>query len=114
MHLPVGYLITVVVLAWCTLYAVAPRRPRHSSPSNRSYWFGFLLNELPFLAFYWLAASTWLALSEGVAGSRPAGQSTRPLTGRSGRGGAPASTRIWRSVCVDVSHSRGSCSCRSR
>jgi acetyl esterase/lipase len=69
MHLPVGYLITVVVLAWCTLYAVAPRRPRHSSPSNRSYWFGFLLNELPFLAFYWLAASTWLALSEGVAGS---------------------------------------------
>ena len=67
--MPVGYLITVVVLAWCTLFAVAPPRPRHSSPSNRSYWFGFLLNELPFLAFYWLAASTGLALSEGVADS---------------------------------------------
>ncbi len=67
--MPVGYLITVVVLAWCTLFAVAPPRPRHSSPSNRSYWFGFLLNELPFLAFYWLAASTGLALSEGVAES---------------------------------------------
>jgi acetyl esterase/lipase len=69
MHVPVGYLITVVVLAWCTLFAVAPPRPRRSSPSNRSYWFGFLLNELPFLAFYWLAASTGLALSEGVADS---------------------------------------------
>jgi acetyl esterase/lipase len=69
MHLPVGYLVTVVILAWCTLFAVAPPRPRHSSPSNRSYWFGFLLNELPFVAFYWLAASTGLALSEGVAGS---------------------------------------------
>jgi acetyl esterase/lipase len=69
MQLPVGYLVTVVVLAWCTVFAVAPPRPRHSSPSSRSYWFGYLLNELPFVAFYWLAASTGLALSEGAAGS---------------------------------------------
>ena len=69
MHAPVGYLVTVILLTWCTLFAVAPPLPRRSSPSNRSYWFGYLLNELPFLAFYWLAASTGLALSEGAAGS---------------------------------------------
>ncbi len=69
MHSPLGYLIATLSVAWCTLFAVAPPRPRHSSPSNGSYWFGFLLNELPFVAFYWLAASTGLALSEGVAGS---------------------------------------------
>ena len=59
----------MIVLASCTLFAVAPPRPRHSSPSNRSYWLGYLLNELPFVAFYWLVASTGLALSEGVARS---------------------------------------------
>ncbi len=69
MHAPVGYLVTTVLLAVWTFFAVAPPRPRHSSPSNRSYWFGYLLNELPFVAFYWLAASTGLALSEGAAGS---------------------------------------------
>jgi acetyl esterase/lipase len=69
MHAPVGYLVTTLIVAWCTLFAVAPRRPRHSSPSNLSYWFGFLLNELPILAFCWLAISTGLALSEGVARS---------------------------------------------
>jgi acetyl esterase/lipase len=67
MHGPIGYLVTTILLAACTLFALAPPRPRHSSPSNRSYWFGFLLNELPFAAFYWLAASTALALSEGAA-----------------------------------------------
>jgi hypothetical protein len=69
MHAPVGYLVTTVLLGVWTFFAVAPPRPRHSSPSNRSYWFGYLLNELPFVAFYWLAASTGLALSEGVTGS---------------------------------------------
>jgi hypothetical protein len=70
-----------VLVAWCTVFALAPP-PRHSSPSNVSYWFGFLLNELPFVAFYWLLASTlifvgrndidtavgWVAF--GVAGAR--------------------------------------------
>ena len=69
MHAPIGYLVTVIVLASCALFAVALPRPRHSSPSNRSYWLGYLLNELPFVAFYWLVASTGLALSEGVARS---------------------------------------------
>jgi hypothetical protein len=38
------------------LLPVAPPRPRRSSPSNPSFWFGFLVNELPFVAFYWLVA----------------------------------------------------------
>jgi len=62
---PVGYLLTVTLLAWCTLFAVAPPRPRQSSPSNLSFRFGYLLNELPFIAFYWLLASTLLAFSQG-------------------------------------------------
>ena len=62
---PIGYLISVAVLAWCTLFALTPPRPRRSSPSNLSYWFGFLLNELPFLAIYVLLASTLLAVGEG-------------------------------------------------
>jgi acetyl esterase/lipase len=52
-------------MAWCTLFAVAPPRPRRSSPANLSFVFGFLLNELPFVAFYWLLASTLLAFGQG-------------------------------------------------
>ena len=63
--MPIGYLLAVTLVAWCTLFAVAPPRPRQSSPSNLSFRFGYLLNELPFIAFYWLLASTLLALSQG-------------------------------------------------
>ncbi len=62
---PIGYLVGVAIIAWCTLFAVAPPRPRQSSPSNMSYWFGFLLNELPFAAFFLLLASTLLAFGQG-------------------------------------------------
>ena len=62
---PVGYLLAVTLVAWCTLFAVAPPRPRQSSPSNLSFRFGYLLNELPFIAFYWLLASTLLAFGQG-------------------------------------------------
>jgi acetyl esterase/lipase len=34
-----------------------------------SYWFGYLLNELPFVAFYWLLASTLLAAGQGDIGT---------------------------------------------
>jgi acetyl esterase/lipase len=67
--MPIGYLVTVAFVAWCTLFALAPPRPRRSSLSNNSYWFGFLLNELPFVAFYWLLASTLLAFGQGDLGS---------------------------------------------
>ncbi len=63
--MPFGYLTTTTLMAVLTVFAVAPPRPAHSSPSNVSYWLGFLINELPFVAFYWLLASTVLAAVEG-------------------------------------------------
>jgi acetyl esterase/lipase len=62
---PIGYLVAATLVAWCTFFALAPPRPRQSSPSNLSFRFGYLLNELPFVAFYWLLASTLLAFGQG-------------------------------------------------
>src|SRR5262245_3720412 len=47
------------------MFAVAPPRPRRSSPWRVSFWLGYLVNELPFLAFFVLAASTALAIAQG-------------------------------------------------
>jgi acetyl esterase/lipase len=63
--MPIGYVVTVTLMAWCVLFAVAPPRPRRSSPSNLSFRFGYLPNELPFVACYWLLASTLLAAGQG-------------------------------------------------
>ena len=62
--MPIGYLIATGLIASCTLFALAPPKPRQSSPSNKSSGFGFLVNELPFVAFYWLLASTALAIAQ--------------------------------------------------
>lgn len=59
--IPIGYLVTVMLLLLMTCFALKPPLPKHSSPSNLSYWLGFLINELPFTAFFYLAASTILA-----------------------------------------------------
>jgi hypothetical protein len=53
---PFGYLITTGLMATWTLFALAPPRPRHARPSNLSYCLGLLVNELPFVAFYWSSA----------------------------------------------------------
>ena len=63
--MPFGYLITTVLMAVLVLFAVAPPRPRQSSPVRLSFWLGFMVNELPFLAIYVLAASTALAIGQG-------------------------------------------------
>lgn len=62
--MPVGYLVVVAPLAWATfLGLVSPRRPR--ALAAMSWRFSIVLNELPFVAFYWLLASTLLAFGQG-------------------------------------------------
>jgi hypothetical protein len=61
---PIGYLVTSALVALCTLFAVlSPRRPR--TLAAMSFRIGLVLNELPFVAFYWLLASTLLAILQG-------------------------------------------------
>lgn len=61
---PVGYLWSVVIVALGTLLALRPLR--HPRPLRTlSFFFGIVVNELPFVAFYWLLASTLLALAQG-------------------------------------------------
>jgi hypothetical protein len=54
---PIGYLVTVTLVAWCTMLALVPLR-RPFALGAISFFFGFVLNELPFVVFYWLLAST--------------------------------------------------------
>jgi acetyl esterase/lipase len=61
---PIGYLVTTTLVACCTLFALAPLR-QPSAIGRLSWRFGFLINELPFVAFYWLLASTLLAIGQG-------------------------------------------------
>jgi len=63
--MPFGYLITTGVMLAYVLFAVAPPRPRRSSPWRVSFWLGYLVNELPFLAFLVLAPSTAVAIAQG-------------------------------------------------
>jgi len=58
---PVGYLVTVLVVAACAIAALAPR----VRPSYRRYLLALVVNELPVLALLVLAGSTWLALADG-------------------------------------------------
>ncbi len=67
--MPYGYVITTGLMALLVLFAVAPLRTRRSSPVRLSFWLGFLVNELPFVAFYVLAASTALAIAQGDIGN---------------------------------------------
>ncbi|OIJ84536.1 alpha/beta hydrolase [Streptomyces colonosanans] len=62
--MPMGYVATTALLAWCTFFAVvAPRRPRPLA--TLSFWFGLILNEVPFVGIYVLVASTALAAAQG-------------------------------------------------
>ena len=75
--MPVGYLVTITLVAWCTLLALAPlRRPR--TLGLMSWIFSFLLNELPFIACLWVLASTLLALGQDDLGS-PGGRAALGL-----------------------------------
>jgi len=61
---PIGYLVAVALVTWCTLFALAPMRGGWIR-GRLSWMFGFILNELPFVAFAWLLASTLLAIAQG-------------------------------------------------
>jgi acetyl esterase/lipase len=61
---PVGYLVPVVLVAIGTLFALRP--VPWSRPLGRlSYFLGLTVNELPFVAIYWLGISTSLAFAQG-------------------------------------------------
>ena len=67
--MPVGYLVSVGLVAVCTYVAVRPPMPARSSPSSWTFWLGFLVNELPFVAAYWLVGATLLAAAQGDLGT---------------------------------------------
>ena len=62
--MPVGYLWSVAVVALGTLLALRPLR-RPWPLGTLSFFFGIVVNELPFVVFFWLLASTLLALAQG-------------------------------------------------
>jgi acetyl esterase/lipase len=61
---PIGYLVSVAIVALGTILALAPlRRPRPLA--TLSFLFSVVFNELPLIALIWLVASTLLALRQG-------------------------------------------------
>jgi hypothetical protein len=58
---PVGYLVSVALVALVTLFALVPLR----SVGNLSFRLGLLLNEVPIVGFYWLLIWTSLAFVQG-------------------------------------------------
>ncbi|GAA1962015.1 alpha/beta hydrolase [Kitasatospora viridis] len=64
--MPIGFLITLALLALCTFAALRPPMPRQTSRSNLWCWLGYLLNEQPFLGLALLAASAPPTLTSRV------------------------------------------------
>ena len=61
--MPIWYLITVAVFTAGTLFALVP--PRRVRPLRTIGWLAStVVNESPFIAFYWLLAATLLALAQ--------------------------------------------------
>ncbi len=60
----------MLVVTWCTAWALAPHRPRGPRPVAFSFWFSVAVNELPFLAAAWLAVNTLAAAVDGSLFSR--------------------------------------------
>ena len=62
--MPIGYLITVVLMALAMLLALVPLG-RPAALRTASWTLGSIVNESPFVAFYWILAATVLALAQG-------------------------------------------------
>ncbi|HEX6762831.1 MAG TPA: hypothetical protein VF094_08530 [Gaiellaceae bacterium] len=96
--MPVGYLWTTLVAPFCAGFAVAAPPAKRPNQRNLRYCFAFLIHELPFLAFYWLLASTLLAASEGDLSS-PVGWIALVVSGaHAERAALPAGLRGGRHV----------------
>jgi acetyl esterase/lipase len=92
--MPIGYLVSVAFMALLTVFALAPlRQPR--TLALLSWSLSLVINELPFLAFYWLLASTVLAFSEGDIDS-PGGWVVFGLAGLTTVGLGVIAWRAWR------------------
>ncbi|MBB5789126.1 alpha/beta hydrolase [Jiangella mangrovi] len=63
--MPYGYLVSIVILAFGTLAALAPVPYRYPVVGKLGFVTGLVVNELPFLALTLLAGSTALAFAEG-------------------------------------------------
>jgi acetyl esterase/lipase len=62
---PIGYVFSVALLAFCTATMVIGPRPPHTTQNYWGFWVTYLINELPFLALYALVLDTLLAFSQG-------------------------------------------------
>lgn len=93
--MPVGYLVTVLLVAVCTTAALAPR----GGPSYRRYLLALVVNEVPGLALLWLAAATWLAFRSGDVSS-PAAWAVVGLAAATGMGLAVVAARGFRAGVV--------------
>ena len=58
----IGTLLFTLIVALLTMMALRPPMPRHSSPFNLQFAFGWLINEQPFLGLWWLLAATMALL----------------------------------------------------
>lgn len=57
-----GALTTVLILGLHALLAFRPPRPRHSTPFNLQFAFGWWINEVPIFGLYWLLSGTTAVL----------------------------------------------------
>ena len=62
--MPIGYLVTVALIALAMILALRPVE-RPAALRTASWTVGSTVNESPFVAFYWVLAATLLALARG-------------------------------------------------
>ena len=63
--MPIGYVFSVALLAFCAATAMIGPRPAHTTQSYWGFWVTFLINELPLFALYALAGDSILAFVQG-------------------------------------------------
>lgn len=62
--MPIGYLLPTLIMAWCVLCAVGPRRWHLGSGWIR-FRCSMVINELPALGLYWIAVTTAWTVAQG-------------------------------------------------